>query len=303
MLIVIREKDRYKLPLASGALAALVYPRKNDTVAQSAFGISTDHAQVHSVSAIMAHRTPCPATALKTGDARHVPLDGTLAECDRVGDNRVDSSGKHRRHGVNLQVITAPDRPTSDLASARYGRPRPQAHRGTPTPHSRNLRPTRHPVLADHAYQGAETWGPFLTGEARERPGCSDDTRGRPAVPGQQADYCPAHRAGRAQSSTPPSPATSGQHGASSTAVGGSGRSLSAVHRGIRGHRRIHANPPGAGLRGHPPTRILHRLLPDEAEATALQALLLLTDARRPACTTANGQLIMLQDRTLRDQQ
>ncbi|WP_405771975.1 transposase family protein [Actinacidiphila glaucinigra] len=35
-------------------------------------------------------------------------MDGTLAECDRVGDGRADDSGKHRRHGVNIQVITHP---------------------------------------------------------------------------------------------------------------------------------------------------------------------------------------------------
>ncbi|MET7549717.1 DUF6596 domain-containing protein [Streptomyces sp. NPDC005500] len=51
--------------------------------------------------------------------------------------------------------------------------------------------------------------------------------------------------------------------------------------------------------------RALHRLLPDEAEATALLALMRLTDARRPARITADGQLVTLedQDRTLWDQQ
>ncbi len=34
--------------------------------------------------------------------------DGTLAECDRVGDGRADYSHKHRRHGVNVQVVTDP---------------------------------------------------------------------------------------------------------------------------------------------------------------------------------------------------
>jgi hypothetical protein len=37
-----------------------------------------------------------------------VLLDGTLAECDRVGDSRADYSHKHRRHGVNVQVVTGP---------------------------------------------------------------------------------------------------------------------------------------------------------------------------------------------------
>jgi hypothetical protein len=37
-----------------------------------------------------------------------VLLDGTLAGCHRVGDSRADYSAKHRRHGVNVQVVTDP---------------------------------------------------------------------------------------------------------------------------------------------------------------------------------------------------
>ncbi|MGZ3421555.1 MAG: RNA polymerase sigma factor [Polyangiales bacterium] len=50
-------------------------------------------------------------------------------------------------------------------------------------------------------------------------------------------------------------------------------------------------------------TRALHRVLPDDGEISGLLALLLLTDARRPARTTANGELIPLpeQDRSLWD--
>jgi RNA polymerase sigma factor (sigma-70 family) len=46
--------------------------------------------------------------------------------------------------------------------------------------------------------------------------------------------------------------------------------------------------------------RMLHRMLPDNAEVTGLLALMLLTDARRPARTDAAGELIPLakQDRT-----
>jgi len=46
-------------------------------------------------------------------------------------------------------------------------------------------------------------------------------------------------------------------------------------------------------------TRLLHRLLPDDGEVAGLLALMLLTDARRPARTTANGDLVPLaeQDR------
>ncbi|KQZ90088.1 RNA polymerase subunit sigma-24 [Phycicoccus sp. Root563] len=50
-------------------------------------------------------------------------------------------------------------------------------------------------------------------------------------------------------------------------------------------------------------TRAAHRLLPDEPEVTSLLALMLLTDARRPARTTASGDLVPLaeQDRRLWD--
>jgi predicted RNA polymerase sigma factor len=47
--------------------------------------------------------------------------------------------------------------------------------------------------------------------------------------------------------------------------------------------------------------RLLHRLLPDEGEVTGLLALMLLTDARRPARAGPQGELIPLaeQDRSL----
>ena len=49
--------------------------------------------------------------------------------------------------------------------------------------------------------------------------------------------------------------------------------------------------------------RLVHRLLPDDPEATSLLALMLLLDARRPARATASGDLVTLaeQDRRLWD--
>ncbi len=51
-------------------------------------------------------------------------------------------------------------------------------------------------------------------------------------------------------------------------------------------------------------TRMVQRMLPDDAEVTGLLALMLLLDARRPARTDGAGELIPLadQDRTLWDQ-
>jgi predicted RNA polymerase sigma factor len=50
-------------------------------------------------------------------------------------------------------------------------------------------------------------------------------------------------------------------------------------------------------------TRLLHRLLPEEGEIAGLLALMLLTDARRPARTSAGGELVPMaeQNRTLWD--
>jgi hypothetical protein len=48
------------------------------------------------------------ARAKKAGHA-YVVLDGTLIPIDRVAADRPFYSGKHRRHGMNLQVIATPD--------------------------------------------------------------------------------------------------------------------------------------------------------------------------------------------------
>ncbi|ALG08877.1 RNA polymerase sigma factor [Kibdelosporangium phytohabitans] len=50
-------------------------------------------------------------------------------------------------------------------------------------------------------------------------------------------------------------------------------------------------------------TRLVHRLLGDDCEVTGLLALMLLTDARRPARTSAGGDVVLLadQDRALWD--
>ena len=60
----------------------------------------------------LAARSPKRRTALrdaKQAGQAHVVINGTLIPIDRVATDRPFYSGKHRRHGMNLQVISAPD--------------------------------------------------------------------------------------------------------------------------------------------------------------------------------------------------
>jgi hypothetical protein len=61
--------------------------------------------------ALLAARSPKLDTALRAAkQAGHafVVMDGTLIPIDRVAADRPFYSGKHRKHGMNLQVIASP---------------------------------------------------------------------------------------------------------------------------------------------------------------------------------------------------
>jgi hypothetical protein len=104
--------------LSSGrqALLVLAYLRKGDTFAELAagFGIGTATAwrYVTETVALLAARSPKLRRALrdaKQAGHAYVVIDGTLVPIDRVAADRPFYSGKHRRHGMNLQVIATPD--------------------------------------------------------------------------------------------------------------------------------------------------------------------------------------------------
>jgi hypothetical protein len=104
-----------KLNPGRQALLVLAYLRKGETFAELAggFGIGTATAwrYVNETVALLAARAPklrhTLRDASKAGHA-YLVIDGTLISLVRVAANRPFYSGKHRNHGMNLQVIVSP---------------------------------------------------------------------------------------------------------------------------------------------------------------------------------------------------
>jgi hypothetical protein len=98
------------------ALLVLVYLRKGEPFAEVGFGFgvstTTCWRYVNETVELLAKRAPKLRAALrkaKRDGMAYVIIDGTLIPIDRIAVDRPFYSGKHKRHGVNLQVIASPD--------------------------------------------------------------------------------------------------------------------------------------------------------------------------------------------------
>jgi hypothetical protein len=103
------------LPPGRQAVLVLVHLRRNETFAglAAAFGVgvATAHRYVTEVVDLLAALAPDLRQAMRIAQRKaYVILDGTLVAIDRLsGENdRLYYSGKHRRHGVNVQFLTCP---------------------------------------------------------------------------------------------------------------------------------------------------------------------------------------------------
>jgi hypothetical protein len=91
----------------------LAHLRLGHTYAQLAagfeVGVSTVYWYITEAVGLLAVQAPDLATAVTAASAKaFVILDGTLLPIDRIAADRPFYSGKHKRHGMNVQVIADP---------------------------------------------------------------------------------------------------------------------------------------------------------------------------------------------------
>ncbi|MEU0195827.1 transposase family protein [Streptomyces afghaniensis] len=102
-----------RLSAGRQALLVLAHLRLGHTYAQLAagfeVGVSTVYRYITEAVGLLAVRAPDLATAVTAASAKaFVIMDGTLLPIDRIAADRPFYSGKHKRHGMNVQVIADP---------------------------------------------------------------------------------------------------------------------------------------------------------------------------------------------------
>ncbi|MFB4420836.1 transposase family protein [Streptomyces sp. QL37] len=102
-----------RLTTGRQALLALAHLRCGDTYAQLAagfrIGIATVYRYIREAVDILAVLAPSLTEAMRSARTKaFVLLDGTLLPIDRIAADTPYYSGKHKRHGMNVQVLTDP---------------------------------------------------------------------------------------------------------------------------------------------------------------------------------------------------
>jgi transposase-like protein len=163
-----------KLSAGRQALLVVAYLRKGETYADLAcgFGIgtSTVYRYIREALTLLAAMAPTLEQAIEVASRKaFVILDGTLLRIDRVamasGRDRAFYSGKHKAHGLNVQVIAEPIGRlvwiSPPLPGARHDMGAAREHGIIDALTEADIR-----AVADTAYQGA---GPTVAVPQRRR--------------------------------------------------------------------------------------------------------------------------------------
>ncbi|WP_219419244.1 transposase family protein [Pseudonocardia nigra] len=173
------------------ALLVVAYLRKGETYADLAggfaIGTTTVYRYVREALDLLAAQAPTLEQALQVARGKaYVIIDGTLLRIDRVGmtggQDRPYYSGKHKCHGVNVQVIADPAGrliwASPALPGARHDMGAARAHGIIDAINGAGVR-----AVADTAYQGG---GPAIRVPYRRRRLDPDTHRYRPLPPNQR---------------------------------------------------------------------------------------------------------------------
>ncbi|NJQ15312.1 transposase family protein [Streptomyces bohaiensis] len=104
---------RRRLPVGRQALLVLAHLRNGTTYAQLAAGFevgtSTVYRYINEAVELLAVLAPTLDEAVRTASRKaYVLIDGTLLPIDRIAADRPFYSGKHKKHGMNVQVLADP---------------------------------------------------------------------------------------------------------------------------------------------------------------------------------------------------
>lgn len=148
-----------RLPVARQALLALAHLRCGDTYVQLAagfgIGIANVYRYIREAIEVLAALAPTLTEAMKNiGTKAFVILDGTLLPIDRIAADTPYYCGKHKRDGMNVQVLTDPFgrllRASPALAGSTHDQTTARQHGIIDALAAASLK-----CWADKAYQGA----------------------------------------------------------------------------------------------------------------------------------------------------